>query len=427
MWVFSSEFLENTTNFSTLFINSCSFCLYNCSFWIYSCVEFLDFFNIKINYFFNSNLLIDDSIDFFFQNFWYRINQISVFNLFWANLLNIYFSIFFFKDLFTSEWIKFFFNSREYSIFYLYHPEFFFFNFLFFLKTFANYNLELYLIIFENKFNESFFNFLFFYIFCMFFLFFNIIFLNYYFSYFNNFFREENLADINFVFVNLLFESEKEIGSFDDILLSLVFLIFIFGWYFYMYAWSVMTATSDITIIFFLFPFLYYVILSLPTYLIYNFGIFFVTYLRGSSTSSLLIMELMYDYIAFLAFYIRLLVQSVRLILMIFTYLSLHDLILFFDFDLKLFINIELIWEAFSNYFNSSSISYFFFNSFLIKIIYWLYELFHTFFVVTAQTIAFFAMVFWLFLFLYTFFVLEKLEFFFKDKRSRKFFLKYKI
>jgi hypothetical protein len=50
-----------------------------------------------------------------------------------------------------------------------------------------------------------------------------------------------------------------------------------------------------------------------------------------------------------------------------------------------------------------------------------MYEIFHTFFVVTAQLVAFFAMVFWLFLFLYTFFVFEKIETHFKQKReSRK-------
>jgi len=81
----------------------------------------------------------------------------------------------------------------------------------------------------------------------------------------------------------------------------------------------------------------------MPTYLIYDFGIYFLTYLRGVGTSSILLMELMYDYIAVIAFYVRLMVQGVRLVLMIFTYISLHDLIIFFDFDLKLFTGFELI------------------------------------------------------------------------------------
>jgi len=81
----------------------------------------------------------------------------------------------------------------------------------------------------------------------------------------------------------------------------------------------------------------------MPTYLIYDFGIYFLTYLRGVGTSSILLMELMYDYIAVIAFYVRLMVQGVRLVLMIFTYISLHDLIIFFNFDLKLFTGFELI------------------------------------------------------------------------------------
>jgi hypothetical protein len=55
----------------------------------------------------------------------------------------------------------------------------------------------------------------------------------------------------------------------------------------------------------------------------------------------------------------------------------------------------------------------------------WLYELFHTFFMVTFQFIAFFAMIFWLFLFLYTMFVSETQENFFSIKRiEKKLFLK---
>jgi hypothetical protein len=54
-------------------------------------------------------------------------------------------------------------------------------------------------------------------------------------------------------------------------------------------------------------------------------------------------------------------------------------------------------------------------------IIKWIYELAHLFFVVTAQFIAFFAMVFWLFFFLYTFFVMEKFEDYFSEKRKLRY------
>jgi hypothetical protein len=49
----------------------------------------------------------------------------------------------------------------------------------------------------------------------------------------------------------------------------------------------------------------------------------------------------MYDYIAFTAFYIRLFVQGVRLVLMLFTYISMHDLILFFSYDRKFILGCE--------------------------------------------------------------------------------------
>jgi|GEM_PF-4968651 len=46
-----------------------------------------------------------------------------------------------------------------------------------------------------------------------------------------------------------------------------------------------------------------------------------------------------------------------------------------------------------------------------------MYEVFHTYFVITIQTIAFFAMVFWLFFYLFTFFFSEGHEIYFKKRR----------
>jgi hypothetical protein len=66
------------------------------------------------------------------------------------------------------------------------------------------------------------------------------------------------------------------------------------------------------------------------------------------------------------------------------------------------------------------SMSYFVLFSLPGKFIYWIYEILHTFFVVTVQFIAFFAIVFWLFLFLYTFFVIEKQENYFSEKRKTR-------
>jgi hypothetical protein len=80
---------------------------------------------------------------------------------------------------------------------------------------------------------------------------------------------------------------------------------------------------------FYLFPFLYYIILVIPVSLAYDFGLFFVAYLRGVGGSPVIFVELMYDYIMFSAFYIRLIVQNVRLILMTFTFAAFHEVVIF--------------------------------------------------------------------------------------------------
>ena len=74
--------------------------------------------------------------------------------------------------------------------------------------------------------------------------------------------------------------------------------------------------------------------------------------------------------------------------------------------------------ETEKSFFNSSS--WYLILKLPLSLLNWLYELFHTFFMVIFQFIAFFAMIFWLFLFLYTMFVSELQESFFYNKRTVK-------
>jgi hypothetical protein len=78
------------------------------------------------------------------------------------------------------------------------------------------------------------------------------------------------------------------------------------------------------------------------------------------------------------------------------TYVSMHDLILFFSYDQKMMLGSESFWEDVSNLsVSTGSLSYFFLFSVPGWVLYWMYELFHTFFVVSVQVVAFLAMVFW--------------------------------
>jgi len=69
--------------------------------------------------------------------------------------------------------------------------------------------------------------------------------------------------------------------------------------------------------------------MCIPAFLAYDFGLYFVSYLRGVGGSSIISIEMLYDYISFSAFYIRLIVQNVRLILMFFTFASFHEVVIF--------------------------------------------------------------------------------------------------
>jgi hypothetical protein len=55
------------------------------------------------------------------------------------------------------------------------------------------------------------------------------LFVNFYFTYYNTAVKEESTIDSDFISSNLLVESEKEIGSLDDMILGLLILVYIFG------------------------------------------------------------------------------------------------------------------------------------------------------------------------------------------------------
>lgn len=95
-----------------------------------------------------------------------------------------------------------------------------------------------------------------------------------------------------------------------------------------------------------LFPLLYFIILFVPISLLYDFGGNFIAYLNGVSKSSILVVELMFDLIAVSIFFLRLVVQNVRLIFMLFTYSELHEMILFWLNDKNVFLLNDVFYIA---------------------------------------------------------------------------------
>jgi hypothetical protein len=422
-WSNQFELIEN--NFTNLSSNF----LYHGIDWIYVSVQSINAFDFKVWYFWFSNSVFDESFDFFFFSYWYLNLLKSTFQLFNGVILDLYVNSNLLKLPFTDDWFKTVLSSKELSLIFVYHPELIFvkneLNQNFFYSFLSDLNFSIYNLIDS----ETFFSPVLLFPQFLFLVFLSVIFIIFYFSFFISYTREENTIDVDYLVSNSTVEAEKEITSFDDMILAFIVLIYMFGWYFYIHCWSILSMMPELVLVFYLFPGLYYVIIGTPTFLIYDFGIFFLAYMKGTGNSSISAVEAVFDYIAVIIFYTRILVQSVRLVLMIFTYASMHDLVMLFSFSQKMFLGAETFWEELNGVsITLDSMSYFFLFTLPGRFIYWIYEILHTFFVVTVQFAAFFAIVFWLFLFLYTFFVIEKQENYFTEKRLfRKKYFNYLI
>lgn len=385
--------------------------------WVYVYSTDLLAFDINLWYQAFSNNILDESFNFFFFIFWVNSLFSSVEQLFFAITLDFFTNSALFKYPFNDSWTDLFYYIYG-NGFLIFYPELIFlksYTLTYFEEIYSNarfvfYNLSEHESLFIN-FNLS--------LQYLILIGFSTLFLILYFSFYTNPFKEENFIDSDYLNASALVEAEKEISSLDDMVLVLIVLMYIFGWYFYVHCWSLFSYTPELTLVFYLLPGLYFIIIGIPTFLMWDFGIFFLVYLRGIGKSASLSIELMYDYLAVIIFYTRILVQGIRLVLMLFTYLSMQEMVLFLTFGQSIFLGYEFFWENL-NYLSVSldTFSYYLIFSFFGTFLYWIYEILHTYFVVTVQFIAFFAIVFWLFLFLYTFFVIEKQENYFTEKRK---------
>jgi hypothetical protein len=389
--------------------------------WIYTFVEttFMYDFNITYNWFMNN--IYQDNFDFNYYSLWYSSLDISYFTLFWSVMLDKVIFLNLLKLPYIDSWFRFLTQNSENSLSLLTCPELFFISDYFLKNLIVPFSTEIDTVIYSMSDEETYL-----YTALVFphLLVIGVIvlfFVMLYFSYYNSAVKEEVTIDHDYLIASATVEAEEEIGSLDDMFMSLLIFCYIFFWYFYINCGAIMMVIPEFALTIYLFPLMYYIIMCIPAFLAYDFGLYFVAYLRGVGAAPIMSVELLYDYIAFAAFYIRLIVQNVRLILMIFTFGSFHEFIIFHGIEKELIIGDESFWDDVSKSIKTpSGMAYFLVFKLSGHIIYFFYELVHTIFVVTAQFIAFFAMVFWLFLFLYTMFVSELQEKFYTQKRASR-------
>ena len=200
---------------------------------MYTYTEYLYTYNYKITYFTFLNYFFDDSVDLFFDTLWYiSVNTVSL-QLLWSFLLDGYIACGLEKFTITDEWYRNFVSSHDVSLFVLTHPELSLIQTQFcnnFVTTFFS---DKCFAIFELIESESFLPAIMLAPQLIFIVFIMTMFISFYFSYYSSPTKEEALVDFDYVSASVTIESEKELGSIDDYLLTILIFMYIFGWYFY--------------------------------------------------------------------------------------------------------------------------------------------------------------------------------------------------
>jgi len=218
-----------------------------------------------------------------------------------------------------------------------------------------------------------------------------------------------NSFSINLFFLNMLTEIEKELNSIDD-LIYIIFIFFsFFSYSFFFYSLLFFINYSNIVLFFFIYN-IQLVLILIPTFLLYDYGFYFIIYIRGSTSSSIFLYENILDYINIIAYCLRVIIQLVRLVVILVTFFTFSELYLEYYYY---FYNIYICKS-----FNHSQSSYSLIIFFLILVGHWLFEFVHLIFIFILQTVAFNVMILWLFQFLFTLFFFEILENFFIKLRK---------
>ena len=120
-------------------------------------------------------------------------------------------------------------NSKEISLILINHPELILMQESISKDSYLSYFSEFVLAIYEYLDTESFLAPIVLLPQLLFIIFACTILISFFFSYFTSSVKEENFIDSDYLITSASLESEKEIGSFDDIILALPIVIYIFG------------------------------------------------------------------------------------------------------------------------------------------------------------------------------------------------------
>lgn len=207
--------------------------------------------------------------------------------------------------------------------------------------------------------------------------------------------QKDSALNIEYNTVTLFAECEKELFSVEDLLyLFLLFGFLVLSYFGFLFLFM-SVEYSEILFLLFAAPIIVFSLILIPLNLIFDFGLTFIMYLRGASTSSSICLELIYDYIGVIAFFTRLIVQFIRIILMFIVFFMMHKAVIHFYFPERVFMFSSQTFSSIVQTENTH-INYIFLLCMfiLVKVGYWCFELMHALFILIVQFLAFFVIVF---------------------------------
>lgn len=254
----------------------------------------------------------------------------------------------------------------------------------------------------------------------LYFTYFAIMYCYIQYSYYVPIFSKLAIKDLIYVAMFIWKEIEKEFFSADDVLFLLSIVLCAFGWFFFLSLSIIFVNLSFFNFIITIIPVLTLITLLTPVFILFDIGMFSSNYLRGSSSSTLIIFEFIYDCIAIFILYIRIVIQNLRFIFIFVSCLEVNELAFGVGANLNFWIFNEEIFSI--SLYDNSWAPYFYNKYFLVRLPIYIiagsYYVLHMLFIIISNTSAYLFLVFWLYLFLYTCFFTQKFENYLKKQTN---------
>ena len=248
------------------------------------------------------------------------------------------------------------------------------------------------------------------------FIVYSIFFLTYFENYFKKIIYSNSLAKLI-----ILNETEKEAGPVDDFLYFALLFILTISFFIFITVSIILFHSKFYIWINASFALLAFFFLTLPVNLFFDYGVSFVTYIRGSASSSSLLKELIFDIINTFTVFIRFIIQNIRFLFILLAIFELLEWVLNAtnnNFLTNYVNNSNIFVNSSINLYNFNNENYniIIINSILFIIAYFYYFL-HLLFLLLVQITIYIGISAWLFFFLYSTKFLSKYEKFFVTKK----------